>query len=524
MPWTRQCKMECAVDKTPNNKVADARPFDDKRLKLLILIVAYNHETKIENVLKRIPESLSAHDTEILILDDSSSDKTFEKSHQLAASQNEAFKYTVLFNPINQGYGGNQKIGYHYAIENNFDVVALLHGDGQYAPECLPELLQPILAGNADAVFGSRMIESRSALKGGMPLYKYVGNTILSNYQNLVLGSSLSEFHSGYRLYSVRALASVPFELITNDFHFDTEIIIQFLRARFRIIEIPIPTHYGDEICHVPGLRYAWKVFKSTTLASLQDYGILNELKFDIHTDDDTGSKYESKLGFDSSHSYAVDAVPSGSKVLDLGCAGNFIAHSLRKKGCTVTGIDIEKVAAPDVDAFFQVDLDREPLPVAPKSFDVILMLDVIEHLSKPEKFVSELHEQLSASPDTEIIVTTGNVAFFIVRLMLLLGFFNYGRRGILERTHTRLFTFKSFMKLFSERGFDVVSSKGVPPPYPLAFGDNAYSRTLLRLNKILIHLSKGLFSYQIYLRLKPRPSLPWLLERANDRKLNSPR
>jgi len=514
--------MECAVANKPNNNVVTPRPFDHKRLKLLILIVAYNHENKIENVLKRIPEALTAYETEILILDDSSSDKTFEKSHQLAASLSKKFKYTVLFNPINQGYGGNQKIGYHYAIENNFDVVALLHGDGQYAPECLPELLQPILSGTADAVFGSRMIESRSALRGGMPLYKYVGNTILSKYQNLVLGSSLSEFHSGYRLYSVRALASVPFELITNKFHFDTEIIIQFLRAQLRIVEIPIPTHYGDEICNVPGLRYAWDVFKSSTLAGLQDYGILNELKFDIHTDESPASKYESKLGFDSSHSYAVDAVPGGSKVLELGCAGNFIAHSLRKKGCTVTGIDIENVAAPDVDAFFKVDLNNDPLPVSPKDFDIILTLDVIEHLSQPEKFVSELHDRLSASPDTQVIASTGNVAFFIVRLMLLLGYFNYGRRGILERTHTRLFTFKSFIKLFNERGFDVVSSIGVPPPYPLAFGDNVFSRCLLRLNKILIHLSRGLFSYQIYLHLKPRPSLPWLLERANDRKLNA--
>ena len=113
------------------------------------------------------------------------------------------FKITVLYNPVNQGYGGNQKIGYHYAIERGFDFVALLHGDGQYAPEFLPALIEPLLKGEADAVFGSRMMNKRDALKGGMPLYKFVGNRILTSIQNRVLGANLTEFHSGYRVYSV---------------------------------------------------------------------------------------------------------------------------------------------------------------------------------------------------------------------------------------------------------------------------------------------------------------------------------
>src|SRR5687767_15974936 len=103
------------------------------------------------------------------------------------------FALTVLFNPVNQGYGGNQKIGYHYAIERGFDFVALVHGDGQYAPEMLPELLTPLAQGDADVVLGSRMLVRGSALKGGMPLYKYIGNRILSWYQNRVLRCQLSE-------------------------------------------------------------------------------------------------------------------------------------------------------------------------------------------------------------------------------------------------------------------------------------------------------------------------------------------
>jgi len=217
--------------------------------KLLVFIVAYNAATTITDVLSRIPQELAVFDTEVLVIDDSSSDDTFERAKTLAATEKLPFKTKTLFNPMNQGYGGNQKIGFHYAIENQFDFVALVHGDGQYAPEKLPDLVKPLVDGDADAVFGSRMIKGQSALKGGMPLYKFVGNKILTRIQNTLLGSNLSEFHSGYRIYSVKALKKIPFDLNTNDFHFDTEIIIQLLRAQLRIKELHIPTYYGDEIC-----------------------------------------------------------------------------------------------------------------------------------------------------------------------------------------------------------------------------------------------------------------------------------
>ena len=116
------------------------------------------------------PEFMTEGD-KILIIDDSSQDKTFAEARALESSGDCPFPLTVLFNPVNQGYGGNQKIGFHYAIEKGFDFVALVHGDGQYAPERLPELLRPLLDGDADAVFGSRMMRSREALRGGMPMF-----------------------------------------------------------------------------------------------------------------------------------------------------------------------------------------------------------------------------------------------------------------------------------------------------------------------------------------------------------------
>src|SRR6185503_4952371 len=198
--------------------------IDLGRKRLLIFIVAYNAQTTIEKVLSRIPPSLHSADAEVLIIDDSSTDNTFLNGLRYQR-QNSAFKITVLRTPENQGYGGNQKLGYRYAIDNGFDLVALLHGDGQYAPEKLPDLIAPLVRNLGDAILGSRMMDKRAARRGGMPFYKWIGNQILTAFQNRMLGTHFSEFHSGYRVYSTRALTQIPFEKNTNDFHFDTEII-----------------------------------------------------------------------------------------------------------------------------------------------------------------------------------------------------------------------------------------------------------------------------------------------------------
>ena len=128
--------------------------------------------------------------------------------------------------PRNLGYGGNQKSGYRWAIDHGLDVVVLLHGDGQYAPEVIEDLVAPLVEGSADAVFGSRMLTKGAARAGGMPLYKFVGNRILTTVQNALVGLRLSEWHSGYRAYRVDALADIPFDSYSDGFDFDTEIIL----------------------------------------------------------------------------------------------------------------------------------------------------------------------------------------------------------------------------------------------------------------------------------------------------------
>jgi glycosyltransferase involved in cell wall biosynthesis len=249
-----------------------------RKKKIGILIVAYNHEKFLEPLLERIPKEIIKKIDEIAIFDDHSHDKTF----QVAMDYKEKKKFdklTIFYNNVNLGYGGNQKKGYLYFINNGFDIVVLLHGDGQYAPELLPSLLKPLEDEQADAVFGSRMI-GRGALKGGMPLYKYVGNKLLTFCENRVLGMYLTEFHSGYRLYSCAALKKIPFEKCSDAFHFDTDIIIMFHDAGLKIVELPIPTYYGDEISYVNVLQYGCDVLQSILSYKLHKLGILHSEKF----------------------------------------------------------------------------------------------------------------------------------------------------------------------------------------------------------------------------------------------------
>ncbi len=483
--------------------------------RLLIFVIAYCAESTLRVVLERIPPVIfQQFRCEVLVVDDSSADRTFEIGREYKESHPQ-IRMTVLRNEYNQGYGGNQKIGYAYAIAENFDFVAMVHGDGQYAPEELPRLMEPLRAGQADAVFGSRMMERFGALKGGMPLYKFVGNKILTRIQNTLLGTKLSEFHSGYRIYSVESLKKINFRLNSNDFHFDTEVILQLLNAKARILELPIPTYYGTEICRVNGMKYAKDVILATAKNAVHRSGLLYQRRFDTALQGNL--HYELKLGYPSSHTYALAAVPAGAKVLDIGSGPGGIARQLKNKGCQVAVVDRHQPEQDDAGIRVHLqDLDAEPqFPV--RDFDYLLMLDVIEHLRDPEQFLERIRAQFDHDKKT-LILTTPNVAFLVQRLMLLLGQFNYGKAGILDQTHTRLFTFRAARRLLRDAGFRIQEVKGVPAPFPKVLGNGVLGRAAIAANLALIRLSKTLFSYQIYIRAESTPDVDFLLADAKER------
>jgi glycosyltransferase involved in cell wall biosynthesis len=231
-------------------------------MKIGILVVAYNAEETLSKVLDRIPSGFAQQIESILVCDDASTDNTHHVG--LAYQNNSKLPLTLIRHPTNLGYGGNQKTGYQWALENSLDIVVLLHGDGQYAPEFLQQMVTPIIEDRADVVFGSRMMTSGGARKGGMPLYKYVGNKILTYIQNRLANVSLTEWHSGYRAYRVSSLRKIKFLDNSDYFDFDSQIILQMIGAKQRIVEIAIPTFYGDEISRVNGIKYGLQILGHT--------------------------------------------------------------------------------------------------------------------------------------------------------------------------------------------------------------------------------------------------------------------
>lgn len=168
---------------------------------------------------------------------------------------------------------------------------------------------------------------------------------------------------------------------------------------------------------------------------------------------------------------------------------------------------------------FFLCDLNRELPDLDYNKFDYILFLDVIEHLENPENFLDRLYDKVSDNEKIEILISTPNISFFIMRFMLLLGFFNYGKRGILDKTHTRLFTFQSFRKIIKDSNFEIIEIIGIPAPIPLIVGENLISNIFININNIAIKIWKSFFSYQILCKIKPNKSLKLLLKKAEIKK-----
>lgn len=464
-----------------------------------ILVVAYNAEATLEKTLDRIPEDFRSRIAEILILDDASSDETFTAgcrwSQLLGRPPTVVMRHTK-----NLGYGGNQKAGYALAAERGLDIVVLLHGDGQYAPELLPEMVAPIERGECEAVFGSRMMDPGSALKGGMPFYKWLGNRVLTRFENGLLGSRLSEFHSGYRAYSVAALRRLPIDRNTDAFDFDTQIIVQLIHAGMRIREVPVPTYYGDEICYVNGMRYAKDVVKDVLeyRLALKGFGTCPWIPKPV--------EYAFKEGDGSSHAAILRlmrTMPPG-RVLDVGCSGGLFAERLEALGHTVTGLDFVEV--PGVRErctdFVLADLEEGLPPEVAADYDYVVAGDVIEHLSRPERVLRELRDVLR--PGGRLLLSVPNFSHWYARLRVALGAFGYDRRGILDETHLRFFTRASLRRTVRVAGYDELRLTSTGAPFWSVLGGGPVARVLGGASRLLTRVRPTLFGYQYVAVLTP--------------------
>ena len=412
------------------------------------------------------------------------------------------FPLEVLNANLVEGYGGRQKLALEYALERHFDAIVLL-GDDEVDRNGsgIASLLAPLFTDAAEATFRA----PRPGLR----------ERLATRLIERVVRRPISSLHGGDRAYRVDALRRIPFALDADGRHIDTEIRIQLDVAGLRVLQVP--EHSSAERGTPPTWRHVVDAWRAAVRARLNTMSLLYERRFDCEAVSRDNTQYRLKMDFDSSHVRALARVPEGSRVLDLGCAGGDFAQLLeREHGCTVTAVDREPLAPGNTASAFHLwDLNQGPPDLDYAAHDIILMLDVIEHLRAPELFLQELHAKIAALPELKLVFTTGNVAFATTRIGLMLGQFNYGKRGILDLTHTRLFTFSTFRRLARQAGFRVLHREGVPAPFPLATSNRVLSRLLLALNRSLIPFVPNLTAYQILLVLTPKPSLGFLLEHA---------
>jgi glycosyltransferase involved in cell wall biosynthesis len=234
-------------------------PLHEK--KVVAVLPAYNAEKTLKATFDDIPQEWV---DEILLVDDRSRDKTVELARQLPMR--------VIVHEQNRGYGGNQKTCYRTAMdEMGGEIMVMVHPDHQYDPKIIPQLVQPLLRGECEAVFGSRMLGGRP-MEGGMPKWKYLANLFLTMVENATFYIFLSEYHSGFRAYSKRYLDAINFEVNSDDFVFDTEIIAQGVAKGMRIREVPISTRYFDEASQIGfwrSVRYGLEILKTMALYKL---------------------------------------------------------------------------------------------------------------------------------------------------------------------------------------------------------------------------------------------------------------
>jgi glycosyltransferase involved in cell wall biosynthesis len=232
---------------------------ESARGRLVISIPAYNAAATLTSVFDRIPPAIAARTAAYVVVDDGSTDDTAAVARQLGARFP---TLDLVRHPQNRGYGGAAQTGLARALALGADLVAWLHGDGQYAPESLPELLAPLERDQADVVQGSRF-RGGGALQGGMPLYKYLANRGLTWMENRVFGLRLAEYHSGYMLYRRAALEAIPFHrFTTRGFVFDQEMLVAARILGLRVVDVPIPTRYAGERSYLRPVPYGLAVLR----------------------------------------------------------------------------------------------------------------------------------------------------------------------------------------------------------------------------------------------------------------------
>ena len=485
-----------------------------QKQRVMILLVPTLKDQPLADLLQRLPSNLLDDEAiDWVLLDRSVNGLAASQARQWVDDQQQQ-RWTLLHNPTPHGYGGNQKLGFRLALDREYDFVIHFLADGRYDPTDLERFVTNWRNDPVDVLLGDRLNQDEN-FKPEMPVTRCLANRLLAWYQNKMAHANFSDFHCALRGYATRFLQTVPFEINTNAMHFDSHLLLQAHCINASIRQIPVNYHHQLGTPYRAGMGYAWNVFKAASQYRMHQMGMLCSLSYrDLRP-----TKYQDKTAdFHSSHQVALQLIKQlkPQTITDIGCGPGFIAKHCEMSGIRVTGLDMYPPQESTMSHFHKVVLESEELPTDPFASDVVLMLDIIEHLARPEEFLLDMRNKshaLGVSQGTKtLLLSTPNIAFIIPRLNLLLGRFNYAERGILDITHKRLFTRKSLCHCLETCGYRIQKVHPIGLAFEVVF-DGWIGKSLARVAWLAACVLPTVFAAQFLVVCQPTPGLKQVLE-----------
>ena len=474
------------------------RPRQNLPRVVLLLFEVYDVEA-LQQTLGRIPASARDCLEEVVVVLEDSRDFSLPPS-----APGSEFALRVHRGPrrtSGQSYGACRKGAFEYALQRGFEIAVQLRV-GRHPPELLPQLIAPLSDASAEVSIAQRGSTGAGVSRTGRSLWRGLGGAGASVILNRLLGLREPDPASSYRAVSVHALRDIPFQLNSDGRAFDTQLLIQCRALGLRTQGVEADTHWqeGDD---------AWASLRAGigAICSAIDYRC-HQLHFSRRGRYllDTGSQYTLKQSPSGSHAQIAEAIESGSHVLDLGCSQGLLARPLTAKGVQVTGVDIARSErlAQELGDFHERDLERPlDLPTG-RIFDYVVISDVLEHLKERQQLLRGARRYLREGG--RLIVSTPNIALWFYRLSLLLGRFEYGPRGVLDRTHVHLYTRSTFRREIEAAGFRIEKERVTALPFEVVFastGRSSLVRNLAGSYHLLARLWPELFAYQFILEAR---------------------
>jgi 2-polyprenyl-3-methyl-5-hydroxy-6-metoxy-1,4-benzoquinol methylase len=448
----------------------------------------------LRSVLDRIPSAVADWFEEIVVIQERSAGRDHPVAPHLLGEGRANLQIQRL--PRDSGYGGARKAAFEYALLKGFDHVVMIRGDGLHPPEALPSLVGPIHEDSEQMVFAYRQMGSPKTPGSWNRLPHLVAHRLATGFQNRLLGLRLEDYHSGYRVYAMQAIARIPYQLDSEDYRFDMQMVIQCRALGVPVTEVPVTPIWREYPTSFIGLVEVLRACRCAIEYRLHQLHLLRLGRYFVEQD----VRYTLKQSLTGSHMQIVAAIAPGSSVLDLGCSQGLLARPLREKNVRVTGVDIAPPGSrtDELDAYFCRDLDVPlELPLE-REFDYIIVSDVIEHLRNRTQLLRGARRFLKEGG--RLIISTPNIALWFYRLSLLFGRFEYGPRGVLDETHVHLFTRSTFRREVEKAGFFVLRERVTALPFEVVFESTGRSRLIRAMNRsyhTLARIWPTLFAYQ---------------------------